>query len=246
MANKNINVIKMKMLVLALGILILLSGCIDLGGEVPEEEEEAAPAPEPVARTPSFTIVSPDEGEVITTETDYGSIDVALSTSDLIIKPEGSAPNKVGEGHFAISVDDGDTLHIFSKTYILEGVEPGSHTLRVELLHNDHTSYSPPTVKTVNFYVEKVSTEYVPKDYTVTIHDFNYEPETITVNVGDRVTWVNEGSYPRSATYTGVFDTEVISPGNSATVAMKTAGTFEYYSLTHMAMKGTVVVEEVG
>ncbi len=235
----------MKNLVLAFGILILVFGCIDFGEAAPEENETVEPTPEPAVRTPSFTIVSPDGGEVITTETAYGSVDVVLSTSDLIIKPEGSVPNKVGEGHFSVSVNDGDKLHIFSKTYTLEGIEPGSHTLRVELLNNDHTSYSPPIVKTVNFYIEKISTEYVPKDYTVTIHDFSYDPETITVTKGDRITWENKGAYPRTATYTGVFDTDVIAPGGNATVTMDTAGTFEYYSLTYFAMKATVIVEEV-
>lgn len=235
----------MRGLVFIFGILILLFGCIDLGGEAPVEEVEE---PEPEAKiipTPSFIIVSPDEGEVFTTGTGYGSVEVMLSTSNLIIKPPGSAPNTVGDGHFTMSVDGGEAVHVASKTYTLEGIEPGSHTLRVELVHNDHSSYSPAIVKTVNFYVEKVSTEYVPKDYTVKIYDFSYDPETITVNIGDRVTWVNEGSYPRSATYTGAFDSEVIAPGESATVTMEVAGTFEYFSLTHMAMTGTIVVNEV-
>ncbi len=234
----------MKTLVLAFGIMLLLAGCIDFGGEQPVEEEQVTPEPEPKAAMPSFSVISPDEGEVVATELEYGDVGLVLSTSNFIIKPLGSAPNKVGEGHFVVTVDSGDAIHIFSKTHTLEGVQPGSHTLRVELVNNDHTSYSPPIVKTVNFYVEKMTTEYVPKDYTVTIKDFSYDPKTIEVNVGDRVTWVNEGAYPRSATYTGVFDTEVIGPGGSATVTMTTPGTFEYYSLTHMAMKGTVIVEE--
>ncbi len=233
----------MKSFALVFGIMLLLAGCIQFGGEAPAENETEEPEPQPeIVPLPSFVIVSPDEGEVLQTETDYGSVDVILSTSNLIIKPAGSAPNKVGEGHFTVSVDGGQPLHVFTKTYTLEGVEPGSHTLRIELVNNDHTSYSPPIVQTVSFYVEKVSTEYVPEDYTVKIRDFSYDPQTLTVNVGDRVTWVNEGAYPRSATYTGAFDTEVIAPGGSATVTMGVAGTFEYYSLTHMAMKGRITI----
>ncbi len=234
----------MKLLVLVFGIMLLTFGCIDLGGEAPEEEQPVEPVPEPVVRAPSFSIISPDEGEVISTDGEYGSLDVVLSTSDLIIKPDGSSPNKIGEGHFSVAVDGGEAVHVFSKTHTLEGVGAGSHTLRVELLNNDHTSYSPPVIRTVNFYVEESSAEYIPKDYTVTINDFSYDPETITVTRGDRVTWENKGAYPRSATHTGVFDTEVIAPGESATVTIDTVGTFEYYSLTYMAMKGTVVVEE--
>ncbi len=236
---------KMKWFILTFGILILLFGCIDLGEEVPEENESVAPPPPPVVKTPSFTVVSPDEGEVITTETDYASLDIVLSTSDLIIKPAGSAPNKAGEGHFEISLDDGEMVEVFSKTYTLEGIEPGSHTLKIELVHNDGTSYTTPIIRTVTIYVEKVVTEDVSKNYTITINDFSYDPSTLTVTVGDRVTWTNEGAYPRSATYTGVFDTGVIAPGGSATLTMETPGTYEYYSLTYMAMKGTLIVEQV-
>jgi len=236
----------MKQLVLIFGMLLLFAGCIDLGGGQPAEEEPVEPVPEPKVVNPAFTIISPDEGEVITTEFEYGNVGLVVSTSNLIIKPESSAPNKVGEGHFAVSVDGGSSIHVFSKTYMVEGIEPGPHTLRVELVNNDHTSYSPPVVKTVNFYIEKVVVEYIPRDYTVTIKEFSYDPQTITVNVGDRITWVNNGAYPRSATFTGVFDTEVIAPGGKATVQMTVPGTFEYYSLTHMAMKGTVIVEEAG
>ena len=234
----------MKLLVLVFGIMLLTFGCIDFGGEAPQEEQPVEPTPEPVVRTPSFSIVSPDEGEVISTDGEYGTVDLVLSTSDLIIKPLGSSPNKVGEGHFSVTLDDGDIIHVFSKTYQLEGVESGSHTLRVELLNNDHTSYSPSIVKTVNFYVEESSAEYIPKDYTVKINDFSYDPETITVTKGDKVTWENEGAYPRTATYTGVFDTDVIAPGGNATVTMDTVGTYEYYSLTYFAMKATIIVEE--
>ncbi|NYZ77081.1 cupredoxin domain-containing protein [Candidatus Micrarchaeota archaeon] len=235
----------MRNIILVFGVLMLFFGCI--GGEQPQApQENITPPPAPPA-VPSFVIVSPDEGAVLSTGAAYGSVDILLSTSNLIIKPEGSMPNNVGEGHFAVSIDGGAPVHIFSKAYTLEGVEPGSHTLRIELVHNDHSSYSPSIAKTVNFYMEKTVTEYVPQDYTVTIRDFSYDPETITVNAGDRITWVNGGAYPRSATYTGVFDTEIIGPGVSATVTMDVPpGTYEYYALTHMAMKGTVIVERPG
>lgn len=245
MSIRILNVIEMRGLVFALSILVLLFGCIDFGGAEAPEEEVTEPPEEDLVVMPSFAVIGPDEGEVITTEESYGAVDIVLSTSNLIIKPSGSTPNKIGQGHFAVSVDNEAPVHIFSKTHTLEGIEPGSHTLRIELVNNDHTSYSPQIVKTVNFYLEKVSTEYEGMDYDVTINDFSYDPETITVNKGDRITWTNNGAYPRSATYVGVFDTEVISPGESATVTMDTAGTFEYFSLTYNAMKGTVIVNEV-
>jgi len=237
-------VVEMKRLLFFFGIMFLLLGCIG-GGETPQNETNVTPTQEkPTVVMPSFILIGPDEGEVFTTEGDYGSINVVLSTSNLIIRPAGTRPNKIGEGHFAISLDNGDKTYIFTKNYVLDGISPGAHTLRVELVHNDNSPYSPPIVKTVNFYIEKAVTEYVPKEYVVIIHDFSYEPETITVNVGDTITWVNNGAYPRSATYTGVFDTQIIPPGQNASVKMTTPGTFRYYDLTFMAMKGTVIVNQ--
>ena len=76
----------MKTLVLAFGIMLLLAGCIDFGGGQPVEEEQVTPEPEPKVITPSFTVISPDEGEVVNTELEYGNVDLVLSTSNLIIK----------------------------------------------------------------------------------------------------------------------------------------------------------------
>lgn len=230
----------MKRFILVLGFMLLLLGCI--GGESPPQNNTNTTPPPAQPKIPVLTIVSPDEGQVFSTDTDYGSIDIFLSTSNLIVKPEGTTTNAFGEGHFAISVDEGDQVHIFTKSYTLEGITPGSHTLRVEVVNNDHSSYSPSIVKMINFYMEKANTEYIPQHYTVAIRDFSYEPATLTVNVNDTVTWINEGAYPRSATYTGIFDTQMLAPGQNATITMSTPGTFEYYALSYRAMKGTIIV----
>jgi plastocyanin len=238
----------MRNLVLSFGIILVMLfgfGCIDpFWDQVPAEEPQIEPPKEVTPATPSFVVVGPDEGEVVQSEKDYAPVEIVLSTSDLIIKPAGSTIQKIGEGHFTISVDDQEPISVYSKSYTLEGVEPGKHTLTIKLVHNDGADYSPPIVKTVSFYVEKVSTEYVGKDYTVVINDFEYDPKTITVTKGDRITWKNEGAYPRSATATNVFDTDVIAPGASVTLSMNITGTHEYFSLTYYAMKGVVIVHE--
>lgn len=238
----------MKNSILVLGLFFILMvgfGCIDPFWEGPEPEPEPEPPEEEVKPVPSFMVIGPDEGEVVQTEEDYGTVDIVLSTSNLIIKPPGSTGQRTGEGHFVITLDSQDPIDVYTKSYSLEGVEPGKHTLTIRLVHNDGSDYSPMIVKTVSFYVEKISTEYVPENYTVVIKDFSYEPETITVNQGDYITWKNEGAYPRSATATDVFDTDVIAPGDSVTLPMNITGTHEYFSLTYYAMKGTVVVNEV-
>ena len=192
---------------------------------------------------PSFTIVSPDESEVISTTEEQASVDVVLSTSNLVLRQSGT--KTVGEGHFVFTLDDTDTFPVYAKIFTLENVAEGEHVLKIELVHNDGSSYVPSITRSVGFYVEKEVTEYVPVEYTVYMDDFSYDPEDITVNVGDTVTWVNEGAYPRSATCTGMFDSEMIGPGESASVVMTTAGECDYFSLNHPPMTAHITVNEV-
>src|SRR4051812_40344597 len=48
----------------------------------------------------------------------------------------------------------------------------------------------------------------------VNIIDFDYSPKSITINVGDSITWTNTGSFSHSATSdtAGLFDTNVLAP----------------------------------
>jgi len=78
----------------------------------------------------------------------------------------------------------------------------------------------------------------------VTISDFQFSPASVTVNVGDTVTWTNNGPTPHSATSTsGVFDTGIMDAGQSGSHTFTEAGTFAYICTPHPNMHGTVVVQ---
>ncbi|MDD5172061.1 MAG: hypothetical protein PHF60_03425 [Candidatus ainarchaeum sp.] len=230
---------------------LLIAGCLGVG-EQPQNvtnETNETPPPPPV-KVPSFTITSPGQGETVLIQGDTGDITLLISTQNLLLKqPGGVAKN--GEGHFKITVDNGNPLTVSTKTYVLSGMTVGEHTVKVELYNNDRTSYSPSISKQVTFNVEKEKpAEYIPQEYTVSIEDFAYDPADITVKVGDSVTWDNTGAYPRSATCfingKQVFDTTVLGPGKSATIKMVETMECEYYSVTHVAMKGHITVESNG
>jgi len=72
--------------------------------------------------------------------------------------------------------------------------------------------------------------------------DFAFSPASVTVNVGDSVTWSNGGEEPHTATGSG-FDTGAVAPGASASATFSTAGSFSYICEIHPFMKGTVVVD---
>ena len=74
------------------------------------------------------------------------------------------------------------------------------------------------------------------------IDGFRFLPQAVTVNVGEMVTWTNRDPAQHTATSAGAFDTGVLAMGQSRTVQLNTAGTFEYRCLIHGAMTGTVRV----
>jgi plastocyanin len=81
-------------------------------------------------------------------------------------------------------------------------------------------------------------------DGSVTIADFSFSPGTVTVNVGDTVTWTNNGPTPHSATASdGSFDTGIFPRGQSRSHTFNAAGTFAYFCTPHPNMRGTVVVQ---
>jgi plastocyanin len=84
---------------------------------------------------------------------------------------------------------------------------------------------------------------------TVAVADFSFTPASITVNVGDTVTWTNSGpDEPHTATANdGSFDTGDIAVGSSASHTFDQAGTFAYVCSIHPdQMSGTVTVASAG
>lgn len=84
-------------------------------------------------------------------------------------------------------------------------------------------------------------------DSDVTIPGLSFNPDTVTIEVGDTVTWTNEDNVAHTVTADDdSFDSGSLSPGNSETVTFATAGTYAYHCSIHSSMTGTVVVEAAG
>jgi plastocyanin len=80
---------------------------------------------------------------------------------------------------------------------------------------------------------------------TVTMEDFQFSPATVSINVGDSVTWTNSGSEPHNAVADdGSFETAILESGDSETVTFDDTGSFAYICSIHPEMKGTVEVSE--
>ena len=77
-----------------------------------------------------------------------------------------------------------------------------------------------------------------------------YDPETINITVGNTVVWENLDNTMHTATSgspnagaDGVFDSDILSPGDTYEFTFTDAGNYDYYCILHPWMIGTVNVE---
>jgi plastocyanin len=81
-------------------------------------------------------------------------------------------------------------------------------------------------------------------DAPVAISGFAFNPASVTVSVGDSVTWTNNDGVGHTATADDAsFTTGTIAAGGSGSATFATAGTFAYHCTIHPAMTGTVIVQ---
>jgi plastocyanin len=78
----------------------------------------------------------------------------------------------------------------------------------------------------------------------VAIKGFAFDPATITVAAGAKITFTNGDQTAHTATSTAkAFDTGTLAPGASRTVTLHRPGTYTYYCQFHAFMRATVVVK---
>lgn len=78
---------------------------------------------------------------------------------------------------------------------------------------------------------------------SVSIIDFAYQPQNLTVTVNSQVTWTNNGMHNHTTTSdTGVWDSGTLSPGQSYSVTFTNTGVYTYHCSIHTFMTGTITV----
>lgn len=76
-----------------------------------------------------------------------------------------------------------------------------------------------------------------PKTHTVTIENFRFQPDTLTVTRGDTIVWVNKDLVAHTATSkTGGFDSQVIQAEKAWRFTMEKKGDFAYICTLHPTM----------
>ena len=84
-----------------------------------------------------------------------------------------------------------------------------------------------------------------PAANEVTIDNFSFRPQTLTVPVGTTVTWVNRDDIPHTVLSND--KTTIVSPAldtdEKFSYTFTAAGTNDYYCSVHPHMKGRIIVQ---
>ncbi|MGW7531009.1 cupredoxin domain-containing protein [Amycolatopsis sp. NPDC054798] len=81
---------------------------------------------------------------------------------------------------------------------------------------------------------------------TVMMQDYAYSPASLTVHVGDTVTWIQHDTAPHDVVTTSSpvsFRSPQLSQGQSWSYTFRAAGTYSYYCSVHPDMRAQVIVQ---
>ena len=79
----------------------------------------------------------------------------------------------------------------------------------------------------------------------VSIDNFTFTPQTLTVKAGTTVTWTNRDDIPHglAATNNAFKRSQALDTDDSYSFTFTTPGTYQYFCYVHPHMTGTIVVE---
>jgi len=81
----------------------------------------------------------------------------------------------------------------------------------------------------------------------VEIHNMKFNPPTLSIAAGTKVTWVNEDSSPHTVTDKGkVFRSAGLDTKDSFSYTFESPGEFTYFCTIHPMMTGKIVVKPAG
>jgi plastocyanin len=101
-----------------------------------------------------------------------------------------------------------------------------------------------PTTQTPAAPVPDTSVVPSSSSVAVDIKSFSFNPPTLTVKTGTKVTWINKDSVPHTITSDSgtLLNSEAISPGQSFSFTFTNTGSVKYHCKIHPTMKGQIIV----
>jgi plastocyanin len=80
----------------------------------------------------------------------------------------------------------------------------------------------------------------------IEIKDFAFNPQTITVKSGEKITWINRDEEPHTVVSVGkqFKKSSALDTDQNYTIVAGPPGTYSYFCSVHPKMTGTIVVEK--
>lgn len=79
----------------------------------------------------------------------------------------------------------------------------------------------------------------------ISIKDFSFNPSSLTIKPGTKVTWTNNDitSHTITSDSGNLLDSPILAPGESFSFTFSAAGTASYHCSIHRMMKGVIIVK---
>jgi plastocyanin len=153
-----------------------------------------------------------------------------------------SLPSKPGKGPTASrGLLDAETL---DRSKLKEITMVISNTMRSGLVA---AALGAATAVMITVVVLPVWAQGFAADLAVSIHNFTFTPQTLTVEAGTTVTWNNKDDIPHGiASDNNAFRSKALDTDDIFAFTFTTPGTYKYFCYLHPYMKGTIVVQPNG
>src|SRR2546421_39633 len=93
---------------------------------------------------------------------------------------------------------------------------------------------------------EMKNVDNTDKQNKIEIKDFAFNPQTLTVKSGEKVTWINRDDEPHTIVSVGkqFKKSTALDTDQEFTITVGAPGTYDYFCSVHPKMTGTIVVEK--
>lgn len=88
------------------------------------------------------------------------------------------------------------------------------------------------------------SNTLLPSGVTVNIANFAFNPSTLTIKKGTKVTWTNNDSVSHTVTSDSgnLLNSPILAPGQTYSATFTSVGTTAYHCAIHTGMRGSITV----
>jgi len=100
-----------------------------------------------------------------------------------------------------------------------------------------------PQIPSSDVSAEVISSQPAQESAEVEIKDFTFTPETVTIQKGGSVTWINLDSVQHTVSIDGMADSDKLGLNQEFTQVFDKAGEYPYICTIHASMTGKVIVK---